>query len=173
MNQRKTYGGRTCVLVIFQRNSFHLYRTGGSKNSWQPWTICEFQQSCPMGRFVWCTHIHACLPILSESYQTATIQPNHFTTIIDTAGLHYKICILNPFSAKNELTRFGPWKWQNNLKSRNQGISRDFWAKWMCSTFNFESETTRRRFDSPRSLGFLIFFSDFWSFSSIAWHWTC
>ena len=26
---------------------------------------------------------------------------------------------LNPFSAKDELTRSGPWKWQNDVKSRN------------------------------------------------------
>ena len=33
---------------------------------------------------------------------------------------------INPFSAKDELTRLGPWKWQNDLKSRNWDISRGF-----------------------------------------------
>ena len=59
--------------------------------------------------------------------------------------LFTKLDVLNPFSAKDELTRFGPWKWHYDLKSQNLGISRGFWAKWMCascSTFNSESVTS-------------------------------
>ena len=39
--------------------------------------------------------------------------------------IYRSTCIqnFNPFSAKEELTRFGPWKWQKDFKSRNIGIS--------------------------------------------------
>ena len=73
----------------------------------------------------------------------------------------------NPFSAKDDLACFGRRKWQNDLKCPNLGISRSFGAKWMCalcSTFNFEFETTSQAVSAPRSSGKVrdfLFFTDF------------
>ena len=74
----------------------------------------------------------------------------------------------NPFSVKDELTRFELWKWQNKKHCQNYGTSRSFWAKWIGAScmFNFEP---RGRNAAAR---FGIFSAMFWSILDIVWHCT-